>query len=126
MKQPLIALAVAGLLSAAPLAMADEQERVDHFEAKSSETLVEAVANFTEYNEKLAAILEKDELSDEDMGNIHQLSYTIEEALAKIHTDLEAVAATLEEVHIGSETGDYEGVKANGEAYLKTAWTVVR
>ncbi|TFH85460.1 hypothetical protein EQG41_17355 [Billgrantia azerbaijanica] len=126
MKQPLIALALAGLMTTASLAVADEQERVDHFEAKSSETLVEAVANFTEYNEKLAAILEKDELSDEDMGNIHQLSYTLEEALAKIHTDLEEVAATLEEVHLGSETGDYEGVKANGEAYLKTAWTVVR
>lgn len=126
MKQPLIALALAGLMTTASLAMAEGQQRVDHFEAKSSETLVEAVANFAQYNEKLAAILESEELSDEDMGNIHQLSYTLEEALAKIHTELAAVADTLEEVHIGSESGDHEGVKANGEAYLKTSWTVIR
>ncbi|MCG6657879.1 hypothetical protein HOP52_08935 [Halomonas campisalis] len=126
MHKPLIAIAFSGLLAAAPFALADEHSRIDHFEALPSETLVQAVANFTSHNAHLAAILEQETLSMDDLNAVHELTYTLEVALEKLHTDLAALADTLEEVHIASETGDVDGVRANGEAYLKTAWTVIR
>lgn len=123
MKTSLTSLALLGSLVVAPLALA--QERIDHFEALPSETLEEAVANFKTHNDHLAAILEKDELVLDDLNAVHQLTYTLEVALEKIHTELAAVADVLEEVHVASETGDFDGVKANGERYLEVARTVV-
>nr|WP_205738404.1 DUF6746 family protein [Halomonas endophytica] len=60
-----------------------------------------------------------------DLGTIHELTYTLENALETITEEVEAMAFTLEEVHQGSETGDIERVKSNGEAYLEAAQTLV-
>lgn len=60
------------------------------------------------------------------MHHIHELTYTLEEALKKIHTDLAEVAEVLEEVHLASEQADAETVKNSGQAYLKVTRTVVQ
>ena len=102
---------------AAPLAADD----IDHYAAEPSETFSEAVANFNDYNARIADVLEKDELSVADMEEIHQYTYTIELALAKMNETLAELPATLEEVHLASEDGDPADLRALAETYMQTA-----
>jgi len=112
-------------LSFALLAVADEQ-RADHFSGKAAANLQQAVANFSVYNQHLAEILKRDELKPEDMVKIHEMSYTLENALRKINEEMSALEATLERVHLGSESMDFETVKTEGKRYLSVANQVVR
>ena len=96
-----------------------------HFEGKSAETLVQAVANFAEYNNKLRAILDG-KVTDADMADVHQLTYTLENALKKINEEMTSLAVTLEDVHQASEKLDREAVLKHGRAYLSVADTVVK
>ncbi len=114
---------VLGLLIAAGTVQADE--RVDHFEGLPAETLTEAVENFAEYNDRLEAVLNRGELSPADLAEVHELTYTLENALEKINTEFTALADTLEEVHLASESSDPDTVATRGRAYLGTARTVV-
>lgn len=100
-------------------------ERIEHFEGEPSETLEEAVKNFSEYNKKLEAILEKDEITNQDMVKVHQLTYTLENALGKINKELSELTITLEELHLASEKVDGKRVKNKGTSYLNTAQTVI-
>lgn len=110
------------LLVASPAVLAD---RADHFEGKPADTLAEAVANMSEYNEQLAAILAQEALSPQDMHNVHQLTYTLENALEKIRAEVVEVADVLEAVHVASETSDPDTVKAQGAVYLHTMGTLI-
>lgn len=98
---------------------------IDHFKGKRSDTLSDAVANFSEYNGRLAALLAKDALSPADLGTVHELTYTLEVALARINAEMTAAAVTLEAVHKASERADSAAVKAQSDAYLKTVTTVM-
>jgi hypothetical protein len=120
----LAALALAGALLAAP-ALADE-EGFDHYDAVPSETLDEAVANFREYNAKLAEVMAKDDLADADMERIHELTYTLEEALAKIAETVRGLPVTLENLHLASEARDTAKVRGVGQVYLEDAQAVVK
>lgn len=115
---------LAGLLSSG-MAVADEHERAEHFEGKEAKTLEEAVTNFSEGNAELAEILAADTISNEQMGEIHMLTYTLENALQKIDAEVEAMAMSLEDVHLGSETLNQERVATNGADYLEAAQTLV-
>ncbi|MGF1639880.1 MAG: DUF6746 family protein [Rhodospirillales bacterium] len=121
---------VRGLLTSAVLVMGLTTEvleagaddaRANHYEGLPSATLDDAVKNFSEYNRKLEEILDKGELTSEDMDTVHQLSYTLENALQKIGEEASALAETLEEVHVASETGDAERVRVKGGEYLSVA-----
>ncbi len=112
-----VSLAVAGG------AMADD--RPDHFKGLESPDLQTAVANFSEYNKRLEKAL-SGELTDADLVEIHQLTYTLENALEKINDDLEELAETLEEVHVASETFNRDDLRKAGPAYLKVARTVIQ
>jgi len=118
MRHLLSALALAALLATSGAAVADE---VDHYEAQPSRTLEEALSNLAEYNDRLNAIMEKDELSAEDLDAIHQLTYTLENALARIGTEVEGMAVNLEEVHLASERLDRETLREHGPRYLRKA-----
>lgn len=104
-------------------AVADD--RPDHFKGEPAPTLEAAVANFSTYNQQLAVLLSQDALSPQDLAKVHELSYSLENALEKIDTEVEAMAVTLEEVHQGSETNDPERVQENGAIYLEAAQTLV-
>ncbi|WP_027960745.1 DUF6746 family protein [Halomonas halodenitrificans] len=119
MKKLLFTAMCFGLLGTA--ASADDQERAEHFEGESAESLEQAVTNFTETNHQLAELLSQDELSNADLGTIHELSYTLENALAKINDELDTMAVDLEELHLGSETLEQERVRSHGSAYLEAA-----
>lgn len=114
-------VALAMGLSAAVIA----DERPDHFKGKSSATLSEAVANFSEFNEQLSVIVARDNLEPADMVKVHELTYTLENALEKIRSELDDLADTLEEVHVASERMDADAVKAQGQKYLQTSNEVI-
>ncbi|CAH1044683.1 DUF6746 family protein [Halomonas sp. TD01] len=113
-------LLLAGLLSSG-LVVASDNERPDHFEGQSSDTLEQAIENLTEGNQQLAELLSQDEITDTQMGEIHMLTYTLENALQKVDEEVDAMAVLLEEVHLGSETLDQERVASNGERYLEAS-----
>lgn len=107
----------------ATTAVADD--RPSHFKGEPAPDLKTAVANFSSYNQQLADLLNQDELTPQDLAKVHELSYTIENALEKINEETDSMAVTLEEVHLGSETNDPERVQENGMVYLEAAQTLV-
>lgn len=116
--------AIALVLSAVSWAD-DGTARPAHSKGKAAETTEQAVSNLSEYNPKLEALLAKDELTAMDMHEVHMLTYTLENALERIQTDLEKTAALLEEVHVASETSKPEVVQSQGQAYLESARALV-
>ncbi|RKT44222.1 DUF6746 family protein [Thiocapsa rosea] len=116
---------VAALLVGMAAGASAQTDRVEHFKGLPADTLEQAVANFSEYNGKLRAILDKGDLEGQDLATVHELTYTLETALAKINAELTALAETLEEVHIASETADIDTVKTKGREYLSVAAEVI-
>lgn len=114
------------LLTCAALALpvASFAEEVEHYEGQEAATLKEAVSNFSQYNQKLEKIL-NEELTPEAMNEIHQLTYTLENALGKINKEFDGLAETLEEIHLASERADTGSVASNGKTYLETSRTVI-
>lgn len=103
-----------------------DSDRPAHAKGEPAETLQQAVTNLSEYNTRLEALLERDELTATDMHDVHMLTYTLENALQKIQADLEETAAVLEEVHIASETNEPDVVKEKGQVYLQSTRTLVK
>lgn len=117
-----LSLLFAGLVLAfgfSDLALADE--RPDHFEGEKAASLEEALVHLASYNAKLEAVLAKDELGPEDTAEVHQLTYTLENALAKIKSEVEGLEETLEEVHVASERYEVGTVRSQGRKYLDDA-----
>jgi hypothetical protein len=100
------------------MAMAEE---IDHYEGEPSETLQQAVENFSDYNAKLEEVLALETLSMADMQQVHEYTYTLERALAKMREDMGALAITLEEVHQASEREETEALRAVARRYLEAA-----
>ncbi|MDX1557936.1 MAG: DUF6746 family protein [Marinobacter sp.] len=121
MRKTLVSVVGCATLAMAPLAFSNE---VEHFEGKTSETLDQAVSNFKEYNQKLEQILEG-ELTPEAMNEVHQLTYTLENALGKINDEFDTLAETLESIHLASERADSDTVKSSGEEYLDVSRQVM-
>lgn len=119
-KLPVIALC----LVVSGIAQGDD-ERPDHFKGKPARTLDEAVANFSEYNDRLAALLEK-ELSPQDAHQVHELTYTLENALEKIRSEFSELSTMLENVHVASEHADVATIKTEGKAYLDSARKAIK
>jgi hypothetical protein len=89
-----------------------------HFEGKRAETFAEALQNFETANGKLEEYLEDGAPEPADLAHIHELTYTLENALKVIRSELNELAITLEEVHLASERGDTEIVVEAGRNYL--------
>lgn len=116
MLKPLALLAAIGFSAASFGVIAEE---TDHYAGKPAENLEQAVKNFNQYNKRLEKALQT-----EDMDAIHQLTYTLENALARMDSELEQMAIDLEEVHIGSEDADSKRVNKHAERYLDSANTL--
>mgnify|MGYP000199751968 FL=1 len=122
------AAAAAMLLAAGP-AWADsgandhghdhEHAAVDHFEGKPARDLEQAVANLRAYSKKLESRINGGELSAADMREIHSMSYTLENALARLDQELDHVAENLEAVHLASERQDRATVTEKGRVYVQ-------
>lgn len=98
---------------------------VNHFHGLPAKTLEEAVSNISVYNKKLEEIL-AGELSPTAMAQIHQLTYTLENALETLENSIDDIEDTLEKVHKGSERADTATVKAAGKQYLTEARKIIK
>ena len=125
MKTALTVAAIGTFLAFAPATFASDTERPSHYKGKPSATLAEAVKNFSESNAKLEAILNGD-LTDVAISEIHELTYTLENALEKIDDELDELAETLEKVHVASEKLDREAVVKHGREYLTVSGQIVK
>src|SRR6056297_38253 len=110
-----LAAALALGVAALPAAASDE---VDHYAAEESETLAEALTVLDTYNAKVAEVIARDDLSVSDMEEVHEYTYSMEKAVARIATEMEEIAVVLEEVHQSSEGDDPAVLRENTENYL--------
>ena len=120
MKRLILAFALSGFFATPAMA-----NGVDHFKGLPAETLEQAVANFSEYNQRLSVVL-AGEIDNQAMTEVHELTYTLENALEKIHLEVAELVDTLEDLHVASETYDADKVKAKGDAYLSVATALVK
>jgi len=96
---------------------AHSQDNDDHFEGMPSENLEEAIANLRTHTALLEARL-AGELDQEAMMDIHEMSYTLENAVARLSAELDTLAVALEEVHLASEQWDDETVREQGAVFV--------
>ncbi len=97
---------------------------VSHYQTKAADSHEQAVANFKEYNGRLEALL-AGELDGSDLAQVHELTYTLENALEKMRAEASEMAVALEEVHLASERADTDAVRKHGKAYLGAAKTLI-
>ncbi|NLY25992.1 MAG: hypothetical protein GX049_00340 [Alcaligenaceae bacterium] len=124
MKKTLFAL-ISTTLIASFNANASGHNEVRHFAGDQSATLEQALENFSSNNKQVAQLL-KGEVSEVDMAKIHELTYSLENALEKIRKDLDSLADTLENLHNASEVMKRDEVIKEGQKYISTAQKVVK
>lgn len=119
--RPLLMLTTGTAFALAATVATAEETQVDHYFAEPSETIQEAVDNFVAYNAKVRDVLARESLDVADMEEIHQYTYTIELALAKINEEFGTLAETLEILHLASESYNEDEVRGVAEVYFETA-----
>ena len=107
-------------------AVASDDKRPDHFKGQAAETLEQALSNLRTFNAQLATVLSKEQLEPLDMAEIHQLTYTLEVALAKLDDEIDTLKDVLEEVHKGSEMMQFDRVRDNAQRYLSTSQKILK
>ena len=115
-------MALALMLTAAGLAQASD---VEHHEGKPSNTVAEAWQNLEAGNAELRELIDG-ELTPIDMAEVHEISYTLENALARLAEAQETIAFHLEEVHLASERNDTDTVRSDGASYLEAVDALMR
>ena len=105
-------------------ALADDA--IDHFKGEPAPSLQAALANLATYNPQLQALLAKGQLDNADMMAIHQLTYTLENALARLDDEVDLLEEALEAVHKASENADPATVLEQGRIYLDKASLITR
>ncbi|PKM04711.1 MAG: hypothetical protein CVV16_04130 [Gammaproteobacteria bacterium HGW-Gammaproteobacteria-6] len=113
----MLPITLTAALMSASIAMATD---VEHYQGASADTLEQALANVEEYNKRLATLLQG-ELDNTALTEVHELTYTLENALEKIRDEGAVLAARLEDVHKASERYDAVVVKQQGDIYLDTS-----
>jgi hypothetical protein len=112
---------VATCLGLSFTSFASDNKKYSHFPAKKSPDAETALCNIVNYNKVLTQLTQKEELSVEDMVKIHELTYTLENALGKLLEDLAKAVVDLEEVHLASENLDTDAIKKH--ANITTAFS---
>lgn len=95
---------------------ASDDTKVDHYEAKEFSNAKEALTALVSTSNAMAALAADTELDGTKMEKIHQISYTTENAVAKLGAG-KKLAAALEEVHLASEEHDTADLKNKFIAY---------
>lgn len=120
---PVAVLILSASLLATPT-LADDA--IDHFKGEPAPTLQAALANLATYNPQLQALLAKGQLDNADMMAVHQLTYTLENALARLDDEVDLLEDALEAVHKASENADPATVLEQGRIYLDKASLITR
>jgi len=92
-----------------------------HFKGEQAATLSEAMSLLSEKNKQLAQMVSKDTLALKEVGEIHQMTYSMENALKKIKSELKSIEALLEEVHQASEHNEPKKIIDHSKQYLDKA-----
>jgi len=100
------------------ISAASAEERYDHFPSLEAADMKTAFCNIKSYNQTLASITAKETLSAEDMVKVHELTYTLENAIMRLQADLNQAAIDLEEVHQASERLEQSTIQTSGKRYL--------
>ncbi|MFC3094566.1 hypothetical protein DRW07_13245 [Alteromonas sediminis] len=109
-----LSLATGLLLSASAYA----EEKYDHFPSLEAPDVATALCNIQTYNEKLAALTSAENIDTASMVKIHELTYTLENALARLKTTIAETAQALEEVHLASESIKADVIKKSAKTYF--------
>lgn len=112
-----IASASAALLLFGTAAQADD-DRPAHFKGEVVSSWSQAHEVLNQYNQELASLLAQDTLTPQDGAKVHQLTYSLENALEYMENTIEELAVQLEEVHLASEKNISEAMKSTGAIYL--------
>ena len=102
------------------------EEKYSHFPSLASPNTSVALCNLAKFNPKLQGIVNKEAITAEEMVKIHELTYTLENAVMRLQKDLQAIAIDLEKVHKASERMDDNTIKSAGKRYLEATATFVR
>ena len=108
-----------GLLMVASAPSWSDTDRVEHFAGESAESLDEALSHVDQYNRRLDELIAAGEVSAETSYQVHQLTYTLENALMRLEEELTAVKDTLERVHLASEANQGDVIEREGKRYLE-------
>lgn len=93
-------------------------EKYNHFPSLDAPNSSVALCNLAKFNQNLQAITKKAEISPEDMVKVHELTYTLENAVIRLQKELDTIAVDLEKVHKASEHLNEQVIKDSGEKYL--------
>lgn len=96
-----------------------DSDKVQHFKGLDAPDLSTALTNLSEYNQKLSQVISKENLTAEDLAEIHQLTYTLENAIERIEDEVEDIGEILENVHVASETMEPETAQSEAKKYLE-------
>ncbi|TVP89721.1 MAG: hypothetical protein EA348_07465 [Pseudomonadaceae bacterium] len=119
MKHLILATTVAALASLSlPTFATGDNDRAAHYQAERSDSTEQAVSNLRSSNQQLAALI-GGELSDNDMHDIHKLSYTLEDTLQRLIDDLQLLHDTVADMHWATESMQADAVTDYGAAYLE-------
>lgn len=100
--------------------------QLEEAEGQSIDTLKQAVDALELRNDLLDVLLRKDELNQDDMAIIQQLTETIENALAKIDEELDVMREHVQEVQAGAEGQEQDRIRENGREYLDRIKTLMQ
>ncbi len=107
------------LLILAGAVSADQRPR--HYEGKAAQSVDVAFENLAETNGRIAEMMADGEMEPEEMAELHKLTYTAENSLAKISEKLEALKEMLEVIHQSSEGLDGATVLEQTPGYLTSS-----
>ncbi len=119
MRNTLLTLTLAGAGVFFTGALTQASDDVNHFTGKASGSLEQAFVNLKEHNRVIVDIAAKESLTALDAHTVHETTYTLEKALEKLKSELEATQVSLELLHKASEKNATGDIKALAETYLK-------
>jgi len=91
-------------------AYSSDDAKIEHYESTEFSSKEDALKGLITTSSEMADIAADAELNSTKMEKIHQISYTTENAVAKLDAG-EKLAAALEEVHLASEAHDTTNLK---------------
>lgn len=100
------------------ISTAQADDKFSHFPSLDSPSTSVALCNLAEFNQKLQAIVNKKTITTEDMVKVHELTYTLENAVIRLQKDLKTISVDLEKVHKASEHLKADVITGSGTNYL--------
>lgn len=99
-------------------------EQLEAAEGQTIETLKQAVDALALNNDLLEVLLDKSELTNNDLAIIQRLTETIENALVKIDNEMDIMVELVLDVRAGADGQEQERIRDSGQDYLQRIKTL--